>query len=262
VDVDLLEGAAAGELMERVRPSRLLHLAWYAVPGEYWTSGENLRWLEASLRLVRAFAAVRGERATLAGTCAEYEWSRSRYREDEAPLRPATLYGASKLALGQVAETYASAEGFSLAVGRIFFTYGPGEPEGRLLPSIVRPLLEGRRAATTDGSPVRDFLHAADVADALVALLHSDVTGPVNIASGEGVAVRELVALAAEAAGRPELVDYGALPPRPDEPAELVADVRRLREVVGWRPSLPLAEGVARTVDELRARLLSRTTGY
>jgi nucleoside-diphosphate-sugar epimerase len=249
-DVDLLDAGAADELIERVRPTHLLHLAWYAVPGDYWTSPENLRWVEASLRLLRAF---RGERAVVAGSSAEYDWSGGgRLVEGVTPERPATLYGASKLALSAIGP---HAGGFSFATGRIFFVHGPHEDERRLVPHVARPLLRGERAAVSEGTQVRDFMHVADVADALCALLDSDVGGPVNVASGEPVAVREVVSLVAEATGRPELVDYGAVPMRPGDPAELVPDVGRLRDEVGWRPRFGLRDGLADTVEWWRAAL-------
>ena len=59
-----------------IRPEVLIHLAWYAEHGKYWTSPENVRWVEASLALLRGFAAAGGRRVVMAGTCAEYEWSR------------------------------------------------------------------------------------------------------------------------------------------------------------------------------------------
>ena len=81
-----------------------------------------------------------------------------------------------------------------------------------------------------------------------MALLNSPVEGAVNVASGEPIAVRQLVAMVGEAAGRPDLIRYGAITPRPGEPAEIVADVHRLREEVGWRPREDLVDSIGRTV--------------
>jgi nucleoside-diphosphate-sugar epimerase len=100
---------------------------------------------------------------------------------------------------------------------------------------------------------VRDFLHVADVGDAFAALLDSDVEGAVNIGSGEGVAVAEVVQRIAELAGRPDLVELGALEAPPDEPPLLVADVGRLHEEVGWRRFRSLDEGLRETVEWWRA---------
>jgi len=247
--VDLLTNPARlEELLERTRPHALLHLAWYAEPGRFWTSPENLRWVAASLGLLQAFAAAGGKRVVMAGSCAEYDWSHELAREQATPRSPQTLYGVCKNATFEVAHTFASQEGLSLAWGRVFFLYGPGEPVGRLVPSVALSLLAGERAPTTAGTQVRDFMHVDDVARAFVALLDSDVHGAVNIASGEGIRLRTLIEAVGRAAGRPELVDLGALPPRAGEPERLCADARRLREEVGYMRQVALEEGVAQTV--------------
>jgi nucleoside-diphosphate-sugar epimerase len=100
---------------------------------------------------------------------------------------------------------------------------------------------------------VRDFLHVADSGDAFAALLDSGVEGAVNVGSGEGVAVADVVRRIAALAGRPELVELGALQAPAGEPPLLVADVGRLRDEVGWRPSRSLDEGLRDTVEWWRA---------
>ncbi len=102
--------------------------------------------------------------------------------------------------------------------------------------------------STGAGVRVRDFLHIEDAAGALAVLLDSPVTGAVNIASGVGVRVDEVVERLARLLGRPELVRRGVRPDRPGEPPLLVADVVRLREEVGYRPRWELADGLAATV--------------
>ncbi len=82
--------------------------------------------------------------------------------------------------------------------------------------------------------------------------MDSDVTGPVNVASGELVTVRSVVDTLAEAAGRPDLPRPGELPDREGDPPRLVADVTRLREEVGFVPRIALAEGLRGTLDSLR----------
>jgi len=254
-DADLLQPAGARELVDRVQPTHLLHLAWYAEPGLFWTSQENVRWLEASFRLLHAF---QGERAVVAGTSAEYDWSApSPLVEGVTPDRPANLYGAAKLSLSQVAGHIEDAP-WSFASGRVFFVYGPHEDPRRLVPQVARKLLAGERAAVSEGTQVRDFMHAADAAGALCALLDSgDVTGPVNIASGEPVPVRDVVGIVAEEAGAPERVDYGALPTRPGDPQELVPSVARLRDEVGFQPRYGLRDGLRDAVEFWRGEPLS-----
>jgi nucleoside-diphosphate-sugar epimerase len=254
---DLEERAAIVRLLAELQPEQLVHLAWEVEPGRFWSSPENLVWVGRSLALLRAFAEAGGRRAVYVGTCAEYDWSASAEPFDElrSRLAPATLYGTSKDALRRVAAAYAELEQIELAWGRLFFLYGPREPAGRLVPSVISALLEGRPAETTAGAQRRDFLHVEDVAGALAALLSSSVTGPVNVASGETVTVAELVEMIAAAVGRPELLRRGALPDRTGEPPLLAADVTRLRDEVGFRPRWSLQDGIADTVGWWRGRL-------
>jgi nucleoside-diphosphate-sugar epimerase len=253
--VDLLAPGAAEELVRRVRPTHLLHLAWYAEHGKFWTSPENLRWVEASLALLRAFAGAGGRRVVLAGTCAEYDWHPGGTLAEDAPIAPATLYGAAKAGLFTVARAFCAQEGIGLAWGRIFFTFGPSEPAGRIVPAVARALLAGEEAKVTHGRQVRDFLAVEELGDAFAALTAADgVEGPVNVASGRAVELREVVDGVARAAGRPDLVRLGAIPAREGEPDTLVANVTRLRDEVGWTPREPLQDGLARAVDWWRAQ--------
>jgi nucleoside-diphosphate-sugar epimerase len=231
-------------VVERVAPTHLLHLAWYAQPGAFWTAPENLAWAEASLALYRAFAATGGRRAVLAGTCAEYDWSDGVCVENRTPLRPATLYGACKQAVGGAVTANGAQHGPSTAWGRVFFLYGPGEPREKLVASVLGALREGRRAPVTHGRQVRDFLHVADVAGAFAALVAGDVAGPVNIGSGAGVSLRELLTVAEARAGTSGLVAYGERPAPANEPPVIVADVTRLRDEVGFTPAFTLESGL------------------
>lgn len=161
---DLLDAQDRRLVLEQVRPSHLLHLAWDAEPGRYWTSAINLDWVAASLDLVRLFVACGGTRLVVAGTCAEYAWGSERFDEDATPCRPATLYGAAKDGTRRIVEAYAKSVGLSAAWGRLFYLYGPGERPGRLVADATRALLTGESFPTSPGHQARDFLHVADAA--------------------------------------------------------------------------------------------------
>jgi len=254
---DLLSDDARDTLLAQLAPSHLLHLAWYAEPGRFWTSSENLRWAAATIALVHAFAQHGGRRAVMAGTCAEYRWGdRGPYIEDVSPLEPATLYGTAKHTTHKLLRTAAPTLGVQLAWGRIFFLYGPHEAHPRLVASVVRGLLLGERVATGDGTQIRDLTYVADVAEAFVAVLDSTLIGAINVGSGEPTPLRTIIDAIGAATNAAHLLDIGALSRRPDDPHELVADVTRLREEVGFTPVTDLREGIERTVaswrDDLR----------
>src|SRR5205085_4333447 len=214
------------------------------------TAPENGAWVDASAHLLRAFADAGGERATMSGSCAEYNWSGTGVlSEADTPLRPATYYGECKNAMRAMGEQLADERGMGFSWGRIFFVYGPHEQPGRLVSQVAEPLVKGEPAPTSEGTQRRDFLHTRDVGGAFAALLDSDVRGAVNIGSGEAVPVRDVVELVGEAAGRPGLVRFGEVPERPGDPPLIEADVRRLRDEVRWRPEIPLADGIRETVE-------------
>jgi nucleoside-diphosphate-sugar epimerase len=231
--------------LQAIAPTHLLHLAWMATPGVFWWAPENLDWVAASLRLVRAFAKAGGQRLVVAGSCTEYDWSHAHLDERQTPRRPGTLYGTAKAALAQMLDKAAPGLGLSLGWGHVFFLYGPQEAPGRLLPDVIDAVRAGRRVATSEGTQARDFLHVEDVAAALVALLASRVEGPVNIASGRAVPVREIVRLAAAAAGDVGLVDFGVRPRQPGEPQMMTAAVSRLGDELGFVPRWTLETGIA-----------------
>lgn len=251
---DLLDVGAVEEVFARVRPTNLLHLAWYAKPQDWWTSRENIRWVEATLHLLRTFAATGGRRAVISGSCAEYEDARGFCSEDVTPIRPGTLYGVCKAAVQSVAQAAAPSLGISLAWGRVFAVYGPAENEQRLAAAVITSLLRGEHARCTRGTQIRDYLYSGDVADAMVHLIDSDFEGAVNVGSGTPIAVRDLVNRIGLLLGREELIDLGALPSKPDEAPMVVADVRRLGTEVGWRPTHSLDEGLVETIEWWRAR--------
>lgn len=241
--VDLLDAGAVRAAVQAIGASHLLHLAWYAEPGLYWRSAANLDWVAASLALTRAFREAGGERAVVAGTCAEYAWGPDRLGE-AAMCAPATLYGVAKDGTRRILSAYADESGLSFAWGRLFFLYGPGEKSGRLVSDAIRMLAAGARFATSPGHQRRDFSHVADVAGAFAALLDSDVSGPVNIGSGSAAPVRAILERIGALTGRPDLIDFGARPLPATEPIIIEADVVRLRCEVGYHPRYDLDAGL------------------
>ena len=257
VQLDLF-GADAAHLDHLVRGVDLcVHLAWYAVPGKYLAAPENVECVSGSLRLLRALARNGCRRAVFVGSCFEYEFGPEPLRED-GPVQPQSLYAASKLATRLMGEQLARIDGIEFAWARLFYLFGPFEDRRRLVPYVVDTLLRGEPVDVTQGTQVRDFLHVADVASALVALALSQATGVVNVGSGRPVTVRQVVSTLETLIGRRGLVRFGARPDNPTDPPYVCADNRKLVAATGWSPVHDLESGLRNTIDWSRAHLVER----
>jgi len=257
---DLLSESDVDTLIARVQPTHLLHFAWIATPGVYWESPENVRWLAASRYLLRSFAAHGGARAVMAGSCAEYDWSRAAVCDerstalaDSAAGSP-SAYAACKIAMQRSLAEFGLQHRISTAWGRIFFQFGPHEHPDRLVPSVIRNLLLSREAPCSQGTQIRSFLHVADVGAAFAAVLNSAVEGPVNIGSDERVTVAGLIDRIARQIGRPDLIRLGARSSGAHEPPLLVPALHRLIEEVQWQPRFSLNDALSDTVAWWRSQ--------
>ena len=253
---DLLDPAQLRSLVAAVRPTHILHCAWEVTHGRFWTAPENLDWVAATLELARAFAAQGGRRFVGIGTCAEYDWSDggAAARRESDTLRPATLYGEAKAATAAILQSYFAGEGIGFAWARLFHLFGPAEAPQRLVSSVARALLAGQRAECGSGHFVRDFMPVEMLGAALAKLVHSQVEGPVNVASGRGVSVEEIAKTLAALAQRPELIALGVRPDAPDAPRAMLADTTRLRDEIGFAASYDLKAALAAALDYWRTQ--------
>lgn len=207
-------------------------------------------------------AARQGVRLVVAaGTCLEYRGHGrlpdepcppgARPRCDEgAPTGPADPYGATKAAGAILLAARARALGLPLTYLRFASLYGPGDDADKLLPAALRAALAGREFEMTAGEQVRDWLHVDDAVGVLLAAIAGAGAGIVNAGTGEGVAVRDLVARLFELAGAPAgRVLAGRRPYRPGEVHHLVLDPSRLRGELGYTPRTALEAGLAGLVQ-------------
>ncbi|GAC1667137.1 MAG: NAD-dependent epimerase/dehydratase family protein [Steroidobacteraceae bacterium] len=259
---DLLDDSEIDALMGAVRPTHLLHFAWIATPGLYWHSAENFRWVAASERMLHRFSFHGGRRVMMAGSCAEYDWSRVELCDEllsplvqEGDAGASNPYALCKIALQRSLSKFGSQEKLSTVWGRIFFQFGPDEHPDRLVPSVIRNLLLNRQAPVTHGRQVRSFLHVADVGDAFAAVLDGGLEGPVNIGSGERVVLADLIERIGRRIGRSDLLRPGARAAPAGEPAVLLPDIRRLSGEAHWQPRMTLDEALSDTIEWWRGTL-------
>ena len=130
---DLADRSTVTAALAAIRPDCAVHLAWYAEPGRYWQSAENLASVRASLVFVEALATSGCGRLVAAGSCAEYDWSHSLLSESATPIAPSSLYGVCKDATRRILSQYCETSSIEFAWARFFFLYGPREAPGRLV---------------------------------------------------------------------------------------------------------------------------------
>jgi nucleoside-diphosphate-sugar epimerase len=253
-EADLLQPGVAAELVKAVEPTHLLHLAWFVVPGKLITAPENFDWVRASFDLVRAFADFGGKRLAVSGSGYEYDWNYGYCTEGLTPTVPDTIYGGCKHALHEMVRSFAQNRGLRLAWPRVFFLYGPHEHPQRLVSSVILSLLRDEPARCSHGRQVRDYMHAQDVADGLVAVLDSETTGAINVTSGQAHTLREIVLTVGRLLERPHLIQLGALPARANDLPLVVGSNQRLQEL-GWKQQFDLDAGLAQTIDWWRQKV-------
>jgi nucleoside-diphosphate-sugar epimerase len=242
----LQDAAGLRQQVEQWRPEACVHLAWYAEPGKYLESPENLSALDGTLSLLRVLTESGCCSIAMAGTCAEYDTDHGWLHED-TPLLPKTIYAASKAAGSMLVEQLSKASDTSVAWARIFYPYGPFEDRRRAVPALILSLLDSRPFAASAGDQVRDYIYAKDVADAFVTLIDRRARGAFNVASGDPITIRQLMETIGDRLGGRDLIAFGAAPSRAWEPKFIAGDAARLR-ALGWAPRYTLDQGLEQTI--------------
>ncbi|BAU48082.1 NAD-dependent epimerase/dehydratase [Sulfurifustis variabilis] len=235
----------ARRLMTAVRPSTIFHLASHVAGARDVslvpvTLRDNL---VTAVHLLAAATETGCRRVLLAGSLEEPEpgsgW----------PV-PASPYAAAKYAASTYARMFHALYRTPVVLLRFFMVYGPGQwDEKKLVPYVIRSLLEGRAPEISSGRRRIDWIYVDDVVEGcLAAARASGVEGEtIDLGSGELATVRDVVERIVALAGPGTVPRFGAVPDRPFE-QERLADVARTRARIGWQPRVGLAEGLARTV--------------
>ena len=189
----------------------VIHVAWYAEPGQYLQSIKNLECLSGTLQLAQGAARAKVRRFVGVG-----------HLEVKTPLKPTTLYAAAKAAAFMTLAQYLPQQGIEFAWCRLFYLYGEGEDARRLVPYLRAKLAAGEPAELTSGNQLRDYLDVREAARQLADAALGRVQGPVNICSGEGVTIRALAERIADEYGRRDLLRFGARPDNLVDPPVVV----------------------------------------
>ncbi len=194
---DLLQRQHSFALIQRYKPTHLLHLAWYT-KDNYAQHEQNLLWCEASKQLLELFTKHGGQRFVGVGTCFEYVFDGTPCLESQtssAIEKPHTLYGQAKLAFGRYLESFATQHAVSWAWARPFYVFGATENPSRLIPSAAKAFACGKHFATNAIDRRMDYIDVTDAADILVNIMLSNYCGSVNIGTGQGKKVQDILTL-------------------------------------------------------------------
>jgi UDP-glucose 4-epimerase len=254
---DIRDRARVDAVIARHKPEAVIHFAGLIEVGQSVSDpaafyDHNVR---GSLVLLDAMRAAGVSRLVFSSTCAIFGAPTTNFLAEDHPVAPLNPYGRTKLMVEQASHDYAQAYGLRFANLRYFNAAGAAphaglgewhEPETHALPLAIltalgqRPEFSvfGTDYPTRDGTCVRDYVHVLDLADAHVAAVDHLLSGresiSVNLGTGHGVTVKELVQAVGDANG--EALAARLLGRRAGDPASLVADNRMAYEVLGWRP--------------------------
>ena len=174
------------------------------------------------------------------------------------PIGPRACYDEGKRAAETLFFDYRRQHDLPIKVVRLFNTYGPRmhPHDGRVVSNFVVSALSGRPLTIYgDGSQTRSFQYIDDLIRALVVMMATDhdVTGPINIGNPGEFTIRELADMVIAMTGTASGLEFLPLPT--DDPVRRQPDITRARAVLGWEPVIPLAEGLAPTIDYFRRTL-------
>jgi UDP-glucose 4-epimerase len=249
VPLDVREAPSVTAAVAEAEPHVAFHLA---------AAGVSERTIDARRALfvnvlggVHLLEALRSHpvaRVVMVGTCHEYG-----PRETVEGPDPCDFYAASKVAAWAFGRSFWRAYGLPVVTVRLFQVYGPGQPEGTLVPAAIRAALTGADFPMTPGEQERDFVYVDDIVEAMLgAAQAAGVDGQsFDLGTGIGSPVRQVVEriwTLADGRGTPLI---GALPYRQGEAMRLVADADRTRILIGWVARTSLDRGLRQTIYEL-----------
>lgn len=254
---DIRDTQALRKALREHRPDGVIHFAAKAYvgesvsdPGKYFSNN-----VTGTLSILEAMRDEDVHAIVVSGTCAVYGQPGEMPITEQTPKLPMNPYGASKLFMERMLEDFAAAHGLRWMSLRYFNAAGSSpegeigekhEPETHLIPRVMLAALNripavdvfGTDYPTRDGTCVRDYIHVVDLADAHIRamkhILSSGANGAINLGTGTGSSVLDIIRGVESVSGRKVPVNYAAR--RPGDPATLVADFTKARNVLDWQP--------------------------
>lgn len=265
---DLIDRDRIGEMLNKYRPDAVMHFAALAyvgesmvAPGLYYRNN-----VLGTLTLLESMVANNVPQIVFSSTCATYGIPTKVPITEDTPAQPINPYGQTKLTVERMLESFGVAHGIRSVSLRYFNAAGADpdaeigerhEPETHAIPLAVKSAL-GQGATfqlygddydTPDGTAIRDYIHVSDLATAHILALEHLMGGgestAVNLGTGRGTSVREIVDSVERIVGR--VVPLKIAPRRPGDPPVLVADASRAHSLLNWRPRFTAVDDIVET---------------
>lgn len=178
------------------------------------------------------------------------------YRGNVNPIGPRSCYDEGKRVAETLAFDYHRQNHVDIRVARIFNTYGPRmlENDGRVVSNfVVQALKEEPVTIYGDGSQTRSFCYVSDLVEGLIRLMNGDAIGPINLGNPEEYTVLQLAQKIQSMVQFGSEIQFKPLPQ--DDPRRRQPDISLAKKHLGWQPTIPLTEGLERTISDFRARM-------
>jgi len=253
-EIDLNNFEAVRSLIKQIKPDIIFHLAAYGVDYRQQDVHQTIDInINASVNLFEAFLANNGNRFIHTGSCFEYGQKDISISEGDF-LDPTSVYGATKASsvhlLSSMAKGMQSGE---LVILRPFGVFGEYEGLHRFIPQVIDKLKSEYAVQMTLGEQIRDYIYIDDLIDAYILAAVVPLENKVeiiNIGSGKEIAIKHLALTILKQIGvSNDLLQFGALPYRPDEMMYLVANVGKAKSVLGWEPKVSIEKGLEHTIN-------------
>jgi dTDP-glucose 4,6-dehydratase len=199
------------------------------------------------------------ERIVLTSTSEVYGSALRVPMDEDHPLQAQSPYSATKIAGDALGLSFQRSFALPVSIARPFNAYGPRQSARAVIPTILSQAIAGMTLRLGTLETTRDFTYVADTAAGFLAVAASDaaIGEVVNLGSGSEVSIREIVRLAGEIVGRELDVesDDQRVRPKASEVSRLHSDSSKAAKFAGWRPQVPLEEGMRRTADWIREHI-------
>ncbi len=235
VQADLLDVSKHQTLMQRFKPTKCVHLAWYVAPQKFWSALENFEWMYASINLFKVFCENGGKFFLGAGSLAEYDWITGVLDEEKTQLNPQTIYGQSKKSLYEILKIIRDVyyKDVKLIWPRIGYFFGSNEPKQKLISKLVHNIKESLPLTLVNKDIKRPYVHVkylGNILSKIILNLGEDIV--FNLSATESYSLEEIVNfISAECGIQSTQIIYNAYKSSIFEPLQLIVNTEKMVQI-------------------------------